>query len=212
LLPSVGSITGAVRDENGTPVEAMVTLSTQGLEQRTRTFPRETFRFSGLKGGKYILCAQPITVNANPKDEPFVDSCLWHDRSAVVVTVRAGQDLEGVTVPARHGVTFKVRVNDPVKQLSVAVGRTSGNQLAIMLTAPSGLVQDIPIVREDAGGRDHALVIPYDETHKLTIRSTSFVLKDDKGRDVSTLAPADVKVSRGSVAGPMVINVDQRKP
>src|SRR5258708_26658577 len=72
----LGSIAGAVRDEAGADVEATVTITAQGLQQERLSAPDGTFRFPGLHGGKYIVCARPTGRNAKPQDEPYVDSCL----------------------------------------------------------------------------------------------------------------------------------------
>ena len=205
------TIAGTVRDEAGVAVEAWVTIATKGLRQRALTASDGTFRFPNLKMGKYAICAQATGRNAKPQDEPFVDSCLWQDRTSLKVTLAPGQSQSGVMVPVKHGYAFRVRVNDVGGQLPASVGKIGGNSLSILMIGPSGLAQNVPIGNQDRSGRDHAIVIPYDTPHKLVIHSSTFVLKDGNGRDMDATSSSDVTVPRGASPPSVVVNVDRRR-
>jgi hypothetical protein len=82
------SLSGFVRDESNNPVQATVTIATQGLRQSQLTAADGSFAFSNLKTGMYFACAvPPPTTNG----QRFVDSCLWQDRHSVYVPLAPGQ-------------------------------------------------------------------------------------------------------------------------
>lgn len=58
-LPDNASIEGSVLDDSGTPVQARVILSRYGFQLETSTASAGKFKFTGLKAGKYLLCAEP---------------------------------------------------------------------------------------------------------------------------------------------------------
>ena len=69
--------------------------------------------------------------------------------------------------------------------------------------------QEILISSNDAAGRTHSIVIPYDTAHKLAIHTSGLALKDANARDLDEKTPLDVKVSPGGPAPVLVINVIQ---
>ena len=205
------SVAGAVRDEAGTPVEAWVTIATKGLRQRALTAPDGTFQFRNLKMGKYSICAQPTGRNAKPQDDPFVDSCLWQDRTSLKVMLAAGQSRTGVAVPVTHGYAFRVRVNDPGGQLPASAGKLGGNSLSVFMFGPSGLAQPVPIGNQDRSGRDQTIVIPYDTACKLVIHSSTLLLKDANGKDLGATNSTDVRVPRGGPPASVTVSVGGRR-
>jgi hypothetical protein len=159
---SFGKIAGVVRDENGTAVESTVFIASNGSRLHATTAPDGSFEFSNLKTGKYTICARATGRNAKPQDDPFVDSCLWQDRNALKVILAPGQNQSGITVPLKHGYLLKIRINDPGGQIPLPVGKLAGNHLSLNVVAPSGLMQQVPILSQDASGREHGIVIPYE--------------------------------------------------
>jgi len=208
------SIAGTVRDENGAAVLSVVTISTQGFEQRALTQFNGTFQFSNLRGGKYILCAQPQPFLQRPTDDPFLDSCLWHDSSTPLIAVGTGQARANVVLPVQHGHLLKVRVNDPARVLpATANGRAAGNEIAIHVKGPSGLAQPVPVVSQDAQGRNHAIVIAFNSPHTVVVHSSAAFLKDAGGADLDETRPVAVNVARGTnPAADVTVNVNGRKP
>jgi hypothetical protein len=201
-----GSISGTVLDEADLPVEALVTIATQGLRQQTSTPPDGTYLFNNLKPGIYVVCAQPkLTAEA------LVDSCLWQDNSSLKVALAPGQ-ARNATVPVQHGYLLKIRVNDPHGLLPPTAGPISGNALSVYISGPSKLIQIVPITAQDKGGRDHTIVIPYDTPYKIVVHSTSVALKDGNGKEIDHATPFMVTATHGVPLGGLVINVDRRKP
>jgi hypothetical protein len=209
--PPTASVAGILRDEGGAPVQGLVTLSNAALQQRVTTRFDGTFEFASLPTGRYLLCARPAPFLARPNDEPFVDSCLWQDRSTPAVSLASGQALRNVTLQAQRGHLLKVRVNDPSRQLLLTRPNARANDLAIHVRGPSGLVQPMPIARQDPLGRDYTLVIPY-APHTVVAHSAAFVLKDASARDLDQTRPIPVNVSRGAAPPPpIVVNIDRRR-
>jgi hypothetical protein len=151
------SLSAFVRDESNQPVQATVTIATQGLRQSALSASDGSFTFSSLKTGMSFACAVPLpTTNGRH----FVDSCLWQDRNSVQAPLAPGQALQGVIVPVQDGYPLDIRVNDPSGLLPAPIGNISAKDLAIHIIGPSGLAQPVPIASQDAKGRDHVLVVP----------------------------------------------------
>ena len=55
------------------------------------------------------------------------------------------------------------------------------------------------------------LVIPYDTPHKLLVHSSSFILKDANGKEISGLATIEFKASRSAPPPVFTFTVDRRK-
>lgn len=214
LLPSIApsQLSGSVRDETGIGVEAFVTIQTQGLQQQGLTAADGTFQFANLKTGKYIVCAKATERNAKPLDEPFVDSCLWHDGSTLQVALLPGQNRTGVVVPLQHGSLLTVHVNDPAGQLAAPIGKIGGNDLSIQIKGASSLIQHVPITALAANSRDHAIAIPYGVPHQLIVHSSTFSLSDKNGLALATSQQPSLVAVRGGPPLSVVVNVGQRKP
>lgn len=199
-------VSGAAREETGPVSGAVVIIAGRGVRLQTITAPDGSFQFTGLRTGKYLICA-----SANETVPRYVDSCLWHDRASQTVTLAPNQT-KAVVVPIQRGYFLQVRVNDPSRQLPVPLGRLPGNRLSLAVQSPSGLVQQIPIVKQEGNNRDHGIVIPYDKSHRLIIHSSTLLLKDGRGDDIRTPTAANIIGSRGVTPQPFIINVVGRRP
>jgi len=137
---SFASLSGTVRDESNLPVEATVTIFTQGLRREALTASSGIFLFPNLKTGKYAICAVP-TATAATAQNPFVDSCLWQDRTSLQVPLAPGQNRQGVIVPVRHGYPLHIRVNDPApcspRPLASSAATTSPSTSSDLPASPS---------------------------------------------------------------------------
>ncbi len=198
------SLSGSVRDESNNPVQATVTIATQGLRQSQTTAANGSFAFSNLKTGMYFVCAvPPPTTNG----QRFVDSCLWQDSNSLQVPLVPGQVRQGIVVPLQHGYPLQVQVNDPAALLPAPIGATGANNLAIHVIGPSGLAQPMPIVSSKATGRSHLLVVPYNTVLQLLIHSSSFALKDANGNSLSPTTTTSFTVSQAGAPPSFVVNV-----
>ncbi|MGI8741744.1 MAG: hypothetical protein ACR2NN_04075 [Bryobacteraceae bacterium] len=206
VAPNTASIAGITRNEIGAPVQASLTAISGAFIQRALAATNGTFQFNQLRAGAYVICGVelPAAVTTGPDDQAL-NSCLWLDSTYSKFTVAAGQALSGVAVTLKRGRRLTIRVNDPAKLLPAKVGQHSGNEMALRIAGPSAIVHRIPIVAEDAAGRTHALVIPYNQPHKLSIQSSAFTLS---GQNLAIAAvPVNVQFAHGDPEKILVVNV-----
>ena len=204
---NTASIAGKVREENGAAVRAIVTATSGAFVQRAFAAGDGSFELTKLPAGSYSLCAQTSSMEVGPREDPFVDSCAWPDLSAPKLALLAGQVRTAAAVTVKRGSLVKVRVNDPGKAIAAVNSRVPGNPILLLLSGPAGLPRNVPIIDQDAGGRTHGIVIPYDLPHKLFIHSASLALKDGNGHDFDGVVPVAVQASHGAVPAVIVVNV-----
>lgn len=208
---NTASIAGKALDENGAAVQAALTAVSGRFVYHAITGGGGKFFFRSLPAGNYVLCgsaAPPIpTFNSKIIPQPFVDSCVWMDNSYPKIALAAGQAYNGAVVTIKHGVRVTVRVNDPTKLLPPAAGVHSGNELSVRLAGPSGIVHRIPIASQDSGGRTHAITVPYNVSHSISISSTQFDAKDNQGSDQSAASPRLFQVVPGGQPPQFVVNI-----
>jgi hypothetical protein len=204
VAPTTASLSGSVRDESNNPVQTTVTIATQGLRQSQLTAADGSFSFSNLKTGMFFACAVPPP---GTNGQRYVDSCLWQDRNSVYVPLAPGQVRQGVVVPLQQGYPLDVHVNDPSALLPAPIGNIGGNDLAIHVIGPSGLAEPMPIASQNATGRDHILVVPYNTQLQLLIHSSSFALKDASGNVLAPTTKTTFTVSQSGPPPSFVVNV-----
>jgi hypothetical protein len=119
----------------------------------------------------------------------------------------AALDVNGTV---KHG--GRVLSNEPNALLPAAIGATAADHLAIHVIGPSGLAQPVLIAAQDAEGRDHMLVVPYDTPLKLLIHSSTFILKDAGGKDLAETATTSFTASQAGPPPSFLFNVDRPKP
>ena len=192
-------------------MQATVTAIAGTFIQRQLTGAKGAFTFSHLPAGTYVLCgklAPAIVIDTKPgANDPPLDSCAWLDSTFPRVPLAAAQARTGLSLVLKRGRLLTIRVNDPGKLLPAKVGRQSGNELSLRIAGPSALVHRIPIPGQDALGRTHSIVIPYDTPHKLWMQSSAFALKDNGNRDVSAAAAIPVQIAHGDPETKLVVNV-----
>ena len=204
---STAGISGIVREESGPAIPAVVLAVSGSVMRHTSSGPDGAFQFTQLPAGSYRLCAQVPQEKIRRGDDRFVDSCGLWESVPPPVTLAAGETRKGAVVTVARGYLLKIRVNDPGKLLPPPIGKNGGNALSLMIFGASGLPHNIPIVSQDAAGRDHAVVIPYGMPHKLSIQSSVLSLNDEIGRQIATTAPMDITLARGAALKTYVVNV-----
>jgi hypothetical protein len=211
--PTLGALEGVVRDEQGVARPATVTVIRYRTNQSVNTGPDGAFRFADLPVGKYLICSRS-SVEAGAKEDPFLDSCAGLDDSdtqqVTVAPVAAKQ--APATVVLRRGARVRVRIADTGKHLAAQGAKSKGEGLFVSIAGPSGISYPVPVIGEDADGRDQEVVIPFEKAYKVNVRSTVFVLSDAKKQTVADNSAVDVRAVRGNGNPPvLVFNVERTK-
>ena len=207
------SIAGRITDDGGLALRAHVTAFSARASFHSVTDSNGNFMFRQLSTGSYTICGftkgegwnDPL-VKGKSKFNPLIDSCASLDVSPVKVIIRGGDAHTAVKLLLQHGRQITVRVNDPSKLLPEAVGKHSGPEMGVWIAGPSGAVRRIPILSQDKNGRTHAVILPYDIPHRVSIESSQFALKDDKG-DLRKDSATNVTVSRGGPEIQLLVTV-----
>jgi hypothetical protein len=147
------------------------------------------FRFEAVPSGDYLLCAYvPHSTWLNP--------CEW-GLPTPAVTLSDVRTRANLTITLRKGVAVTIRIEDPNQLLPLHEGRTAGARLLLGVGSAGFVFRFVPVVSQDASGRDQRLVIPYDTPVNLVVRSTFFQVIDAMGaplrRDEATLIPLAVQ-------------------
>jgi Carboxypeptidase regulatory-like domain len=207
-----GGIAGRALDERGQPVNGTVVVVSHGQIFKAQTNSNGAFSFSDLHTGTYVICLRPAAFNPKADHEPLVDSCAWQDKNSQLIRLAPGQDTTDIIVRAVHGYAFGVHVNDPFHLLSPSLGgKLASNDISIVIAAPSGQPRHLPIVNEDASGRDHQIVIPYDTPHKLYLQSPKVDLLDLNGKKIDPTTPININGTSGVSAPSLVVSISGLK-
>jgi hypothetical protein len=91
--------------------------------------------------------------------------------------------------------------------LPAPIGKVGRNALTIHIIGPSGLAQPVPITSQNATGRDHVLVVPYNTQLQLLIHSSSFALTDGNGNTLAPTTKTSFTVWQSGPPPSFVVNV-----
>ncbi len=148
-----------------------------------------SFRFTGLREGTYRLCAQVLRST-------WLDPCEWGLRPPAV-SLSSAQPIAGVNMVLAKGAAVPIRIDDPDQILSQNEGRTPGAHLLLGVPNDAKVFGLVPVISQDAGGRSHQIVIPFNLTQKLVLSTSFFRLADEVGIalpgttvQISVLAPS----------------------
>ena len=179
-----GSISGIVLGDDGSPVlGAYVTLHLRlpiiatRQEQRSQFSAKSgsggAFRFDGLKAATYGFCVQATgTIWLNP--------CEWGFPMPTVSVASALRN-PSVTITLKKGVALPIRIDDAGQLLAQHLGKTQGADFLIGISRPGEPFRPTIPVSQDAAGRNHQFVIPFDKAVRLVVASSFFRLADAKG-------------------------------
>jgi hypothetical protein len=132
-----------------------------------------SFRFVGLAEGRYRLCAQvPQSVWLNP--------CEW-GLEPLVVSLSSDQPTARITMVLKKGATVPIRIDDPGHFLSQNEGSTAGAHLLLGVPNDGFTFHPAALISQDANGRNHQIVVPFNSPVNLVVYSTFFRLSDAAG-------------------------------
>ena len=153
------------------------------------------FFFNSLVPGSYRFCAQaPGSDLLNP--------CEWTGKPPVV-NLAPGELQSAIRITMKQGVRLHVRLDDPVQVLSTKSKPAPGNDVRILLSTEKGEFHGMPVVSEDAGGRNHMMLVPDGLPLTLSLRSANLQVNDQNNNDKSGGDTAPVQVTKG--AAPQVL-------
>ena len=210
-----GSVTGYVSGDDGSPVVgAYVTLHLRvpiivSRQPRKSQFGVKSgiggvFRLEGLTDGTYGICVQA-------KGTIWLNPCEW-GFSVPTVSVASSQRNPSVTVNLKRGVALPIRIDDASQLLPQHQGKTPGADLLIGISRPGAPFRPTIPVSQDAAGRDHQFVIPFDTTVRLVVASSFFRLADSKGAALTNVSNATtITVAAGQLPQPIHVTVIGRQ-
>jgi len=153
-----------------------------------------TFQITGLRDGKYRLCAQvPGTAWLNP--------CQWA-LQPIAVALSDTQPTASVTIVMKKGAAVPIRVDDPGQLLSQHEGKTAGAHLLVGVGNDAFAFAPARVMSQDATGRNLEVVIPFNSTAKISVLSSFFRLADATG----------LPLPKTGVTIPILVPAGQRPP
>jgi len=208
---ATGGISGRVVSQNGAAVRAIVTISPaaalgfpSGRARRCLAGQNGSFVFSGVRPGKYAVCAQVPASEAPRSSPPFLDTCEWGS-SLQPVTVSSAQQLTGVTLTVPSGALLQIQIADPGQLLPVSVSASASKaldpQLALILRGPDRRVHHPRFISTKNGGRTYQAVVPVATPLTLAVASSVASVLDQNGNKVTGEVPA--QAASASAATPI---------
>jgi hypothetical protein len=142
--------------------------------------------------------------------ENVLDPCLWSP-TVNVVDISNGAPVSGLAIQVATGYMLQVHVNDPAALLPAAVGGTAGPALTVMAITQTNQYHNFHLLDAGATGREHYLLVPFDQTLTLAIASSSLALSDAQNQRYSGDAlQVPVRIPSGGSLPPVVVNVGGR--
>jgi hypothetical protein len=110
------------------------------------------------------------------------------------------------TITLKRGATVSIRVNDPAQLLPQYEGKASGAHLLVGVRGPKLMFHLAPMRQQDSGGRDYAVVIPFDAGTNLIVTSPFFQLQNGNGLALSAASTSSVSLLVPSGNAPPTLN------
>jgi hypothetical protein len=194
---TVGSISGMLVGDDGTPQGAVVTVN--GVPPlrssgSAKANANGSFTIGNLLPGKYHICAEVGSAG-------YLDPCAW-EPVPIVVQIAAGQSLSGYQLVARKGVPLQVRINDPVGLLTSTVPLSAGSttpSLLIGIFTPRGLFQPLATTGVDAAGFNKQITIPSNAPVRLNISGQGLSIQNASGASLNTTGTLITVTANGTI-------------
>ena len=214
LQPVTGTINGVLAGEDGTALQGgsiVLHLMTKSLSrtghQRTDwttvTGAAGAFQFQGLPEGDYTLC--PRVPNST-----WLNPCDWNFPTPAATITRPAP-MASVNIILKRGAAVSVRINDPGQLLPQSEGKTpgAGFLLGVSDSRPGSFFRLVPLVSQDATGRNHQTVIPLNTPLTLFVHPTFYHVNDAIGAPLSQGVTTKIPLLAvsGQQAAPVVFTV-----
>jgi hypothetical protein len=158
------SIKGVIQTEDGTAVagaRVQVIRTTAPPFNLTLAIAKDgSFTAEGLPAGTYRICPDlPGPLYLSP--------CIWFDQNAIV-TVKDGQQVDGVSITLRQGSTITVVVRDPAAIMQTKRSKEDPPQfLFIAVKGPKKIPYPLVGGKQDGAVTTYQMVVPNDTPLKL---------------------------------------------
>jgi len=206
------TIFGTVKTTANTPIRAAITihdLSTPRTAAQT-AFDHQfasksdgTYSLANIPAGKYEFCVEAPQANA-------LDPCLWTPGGAPTLTLAASDAIANHAITVDTGYMLNLRVNDPGAILPPSKSGVIGGVLSLKIVT-ANRVLNFRLLSTDAQGRNHYLLIPWNQAMVLVAESSSLALFDATNARIPNDAQRfPVRVPKGGSLPPITINVAQR--
>jgi hypothetical protein len=90
----------------------------------------------------------------------------------------------------KKGAAVPIRIDDPSQLLSQHEGKTPGAHLLLGVGNDAFAFRPVSILAQDANGRDHQIIVPFNLPVKLVVHSSFFQLSDATGIPLSRTGAA----------------------
>jgi hypothetical protein len=190
LQTVTGTINGVLAGEDGTALQGgsvVLHLITKSLSRTGRqrtdwttvTGAAGAFQLQGLPEGDYTLCPRvPNSTWLNPCDWNFPTPTVTITRSAPTAAIK---------ITLKRGAAVPIRINDSGQLLAQNEGKTPGAGFLLEVTdsRPGSFFRLVPLVSQDATGRNHQIVIPLNTPLTLFVHPTFYRVNDATGAPLS---------------------------
>jgi hypothetical protein len=204
------SFSGTVKTNAGKPIRAAMTihdLSTARapgqlpFDLEFATKPDGTFTLANIPAGKYEFCVEAPQEN-------ILDPCIWNPAGAPTITVGAADNIANYAITVTTGYMLNIRVNDPGTLLPTTKSGISGDTLSLKVITAANRVLNFRLLSADSQGRNHYLLIPYNQALMVVTESKSLALTNGQNAPiVNSSQRLPILVPQGGSLPPITVNI-----
>jgi hypothetical protein len=208
-LPAA-TISGTLRSTADKPIRTAITIHdlstarTAGQAPFDRQFATKsdgTFTLANIPAGKYEFCVEAPQENV-------LDPCIWNPAGAPTITVGAADNIVNHSITVTTGYMLNLRVNDPGTLLPTTKSGISGDTLSLKVITAANRVLNFRLLSADSRGRDHYLLIPYNQALMVVTGSTSLALANGQNTPIANSSQRfPVLVPQGGSLPPITVNI-----
>ena len=125
--------------------------------------------------------------------------------------MKDGESVGGLAITVRTGAVLRIRVNDPRGLLAASRAAKNSEALSMGVTTRKGEFVTPRRISSDESGQDHYLIVPFEESLALAVKSSAHALSDRSHvRFVGDSRSIPIRIPSGAAAEPVVLNVENR--
>jgi hypothetical protein len=185
------TISGTLKTTAGKPIRAALTIHDLSTARTSTQTPYDhqfatksdgTFSLPNVPAGKYEFCVEAPQENV-------LDPCIWTPGGAPAFTVAAASSaIANHTITVDTGYNLQLRVNDPAALVPVTKSGVSGDVLSLKVITAANRVLNFRLLSTDSQGRNHYLLIPFNQTLFVVTQSSALTLSSGAGIAAPTIA------------------------